>query len=423
MSIDPIRDQIQGLAFDQLTKKYPFMQEIGRNQVSSLYQAVELASGRRIALKVFRRKFSDDPRFALNFRNHMRTIFRIESEHLVSVFDYGMADGRYYIASEWIDGQSLSGYLAKAGSLSELQAIATTSQVCQALDVIHHNSLLHQNLKPENILLTSEGRVKLSDAGLSGLISESGLSRTHIMLGRYHYISPEQVSGQDLTPASDIYSLGVVLYEMLTGQFPFDSRDVWTVLRMHAESEPPSVNQSNTKISGSLAKIVRRALQKSPSMRFASASDMNTALTTALLDSVPSRDDVDSSSATVNWGRLKYLAKCGIAFLRRPASIPIVGKQYSFGIVLLAQLMVSFLLTFLFLTSVFMISRQIQNSWSVTQESVDPTGGSQFLQKSIAKTRLLKRPQGSLGNLAAPQEIVLTSGNLRILPDLPQAWS
>lgn len=420
MVYDPIRNQIQDLAFDQLANTYLIKQEMSRSQASSLYQAEEIAGGRMIALKVFRRKFSADPRFALNFRNHMRTIFRIESEYLVSVLDYGMADGRYYISSEWIDGQSVNAYMAKVGTFSELQAIAIVSQVCQALDVIHHNGLLHQNLKPHNILLTSDGRVKLSDTGLSGLISESGLSRTHIMLGRYHYISPEQVIGQDLTPESDLYSLGVVMYEMLTGQVPFDSRDVWKVLRLHVESEPPPLSQSTAKVSGSLATIVWRALRKSPELRFSSANEMNAALTAVLMNSIPTQDALDSTSTTAIRGHWKHLTNRGKDFLQRPGPIQFLGKQQAFGFVLLAQFIVSFLLAFLFLTSVFLISRQIQDRLNMAQESVGPAVGFHLLQKSMQKTKLLKQPQSSWGNPMSSQQIATF---LRSFPDNAGSYS
>ncbi len=378
--------------FTRLEEKYLIKQEIGRSQAASLYRAVELASGRSIALKVFRRKFSADPRFALKFRNHMRKIFELESEYLVSVRDYGMVDGVYYIASEWVSGQNLDVYLSKNSSLGELQAIALASQVCQGLAYIHKHELLHQNLKPENILITSKGKIKLSDVGLNGLISESGLSRTHVMEGRYHYIAPEQVNGQEPGPASDIYSLGVILYEMLTGHFPFESHDIWDVVRMHVEIEPPSLNQNQNKISGMLAQIVQQALQKSPDKRFHSAGAMNTALTSILLDHVPMNVDGRASAASGIWLSLQQLWDRMIGFLRRPAPIRIMGKSFPFGWVLLVQFVISCMIAFLFFSAAVNFNKQYQQNRGQFLPTLNPSPGIQLLQKSIDNTGL---PKGS----------------------------
>ncbi len=404
MSSEVIRNQFQNMALDQLREKYLIRKEVGRNQASSLYQAVEIANGRTVALKVFRRKFSADPRFALNFRRHMRKVFELDNENLVSILDYGMADGIYYIASEWVNGQDLGAYLEKSGPLSELQAIAIASQVCQALGVVHNNGLLHLNLKPENILLTSQGRVKLSDIGLSGLISESGLSRTHVMMGRYHYIAPEQVSGQEPTPKSDIYSLGILLFEMLTGQFPFDARDVWDVLRMHVENAPPSIDQNLSKVSGSLAKIVQQTLQKSPEMRYPSAAALNAALTTVLIGSIPTQDDFGLASAAGLWGSLQYRIKRLKAFLQRPAPFHILGKSFPFGWLLLVQFGISFLIAFGFLSAVFANRSQDQANRSQGQEMSVPAAGTPILQKTIRQKNLLKKPHGSQMLPSVPQD-------------------
>ena len=389
MSLGIFQEPVWAPAFDQLGEAYLIKQEIGRSQAASLYQAVERVSGRPVALKVFRRKFSADPRFALNFRDLMRRVFALEHEYLASIWDYGMVEGVYYIASERVIGQNLGAYLAKAGSVSELQAIAISSQVCQALEEVHRHDLLHQNLKPENILLTQQGKIKLTDVGLSGLMSESGITRTHVMQGRYHYIAPEQVNGQEPTPASDLYSLGVILYEMLTGSYPFDSRDVWDVLRMHVEVAPAPLDRNLPAVSNTLVNVVQQSLQKPPELRFQSAGAMNTALTSVLLDNAAAPYDPGAAYSGDIWSSLQRSLTRMFNFLHRPAPFRVLGRLVSFGWVLLAQFAVTFLLAFLFLNAVISLNNQVQGNRSVSQQTVsapDPIS----MTKSLIKTGLTK---------------------------------
>jgi eukaryotic-like serine/threonine-protein kinase len=331
---------------------YRLEQEIGRSQTASLYRAIEVKSGRTVAFKVFQRRVSADPRFAIRFREYMKAVLDIDYQNLVTVLDYGVDDGRHFIATEWVDGPDLAAYLADHGALSAPETVYIGRQVCAALEAVHRGGLLHRNLKPQNILLDAGGLVKVSDAGLSGLLSESGLTRTHVMLGRFNYIAPEQVRGQAIGVGSDLYSLGVLLFEMLTNHTPFESRDAWEVMRMHVEAEPPSPNQYQPEVPDALSTIVLRALQKDPKRRFQSAAEMNEALSALVAHGAPDTYGLGDLSGSVSRPRKSSSSKATFTlreawqFLHAPLPARILGRQVSFGFILLLQFLLTFGLAF-----------------------------------------------------------------------------
>jgi serine/threonine protein kinase len=261
-----------------LGARYVLQVEVARGGVTSIYRALDRESGRTVALRVFNQRFQADPRFAIRFRQQMLAITSLAHENLVAVLDYGVLDGRYYIAMEWVSGTNLKTYLVEHGPLSPGLAAFIAVKVCAALDAVHHSGLLHRNIKSQNVLVSREGEIKVNDVGLSGLYSESGLSRTNVMVGSVGYMSPEQARGEQVGPEADIYSLGILLYEMLTNRLPFQSKDTWEVLRMHVNLDAPTPRRFNSAIPAGLATVVLTALQKEPAQRFASVREMADAL-------------------------------------------------------------------------------------------------------------------------------------------------
>jgi len=338
-------------ASQRLGGRYRLDDEIGRGPYASLFRALDLEKDKTVALKVFHRRFFTDPRFAIRFREHLKAIVNLHHENLAKTLDYGLDGERYYIASEWVDGPDLRSYLYDHGSLSAPQAITITRQLCAAIAAIHNHGLVHRDLKPQNVLIGSQGQIKVSDVGLSSLLSESGLSRTNVMLGRVGYISPEQAHGQTAGPESDLYSLGVLLFEMLTDRLPFSSTDAWSVIRMHAEAEPLPPHQVNPHVPPELAEVALRAMQKDPSQRYASASQMEAALTEILDHAIltsPKSGELFASSGTGWLTRTRAGALPGLAwrFLASPAPSRFFGHEISFGVLILAQLLLCFLLSF-----------------------------------------------------------------------------
>lgn len=264
---------------ERIGSGYRLIKEISRGPTASIYQASLPRKGQPLAIKLFNSRYSKDPRFSIRFRELLRKLAGLSHDNLVTVLDYGIDRDRYYIVMEWVEGIDLGSYISEYAPLAPDLSIYIARQVCAGLDAIHQKDLIHQGIKPRNILLTAQGQVKLTDIGLSGLLSESGLSKTHVMLAGVGYISPEQARGQKLTTQSDIYSLGTILFEMLTGRLPFESRDAWSMVRMHAREAPPSPRQFNKQIPEDMAKIVIHALQNDTNLRFASAAEMDIALT------------------------------------------------------------------------------------------------------------------------------------------------
>jgi serine/threonine protein kinase len=269
-------DSSQGLRV--LGDRFVLQAEIARGSAASIYRALDRENGRTVALRVFNQRFQADPRFAIRFRRQMLAIAAISHENLVAVVDYGVLDGRYFIAMEWIVGVDLRTYLVEHGPLSTGLAAFIAVKVCDALEAVHRSGLDHRGIKPQNVLLTGSGEIKVNDVGLSGLYSESGLSRTNVMVEGVGFMSPEQARGEEIGPRSDIYSLGVLLFEMLTNRLPFESKDTWEVLRMHVNAQPPTPRRFNSAIPAELATVVLTALQKDPARRYASAWEMAQAL-------------------------------------------------------------------------------------------------------------------------------------------------
>lgn len=317
---------------------YRLEKEISRGEVASIYRAKAPGNDQPVAIKVFHRRYHADPRFAIRFREHLRRIAGLTHANLINILDYGVDHNHYYIVMEWVEGIDLGVYLAERGAIPSRVSILIVHQICAALDHIHQQGLIHQGINPQNILLTNEGQVKVTNVGLSGLLSESGLSKTHLMITGVGYIPPEQARGKRQTLQSDIYSLGATLFEMLTGRLPFKSKDIWSVVRMHASEPPPSPRQFNSQVPEELANIVARALQKEPKDRFSTAAEMDAALLALEKDlGLSSNDTGDSGERAAQIDFISWLK--GTLDLRTVKSMllspwKIGGRTLPFGAVM-----------------------------------------------------------------------------------------
>jgi serine/threonine-protein kinase len=272
---------------------------------------------------------------------------------LITILDYGLLQGSYYIIMEWVEGVDVSSYLIDHGPLSPWWAATIARQVCCALEAVHRAGLVHRAVKPQNILFTARGEVKVTDVGMNRLISETGLSRTNVMLGGVGYISPEQARAEPVGPASDIYSLGITLFEMLTGRLPFISTDAWTLVRLHTAGTPPSLRAANPKVPGDLEAVVRRALEKTPERRYASAGEMEAALATVQTSGSLSQSESGSAGvsaglrgglASLRW-HIPVDALMSMLMIRIPLGF--LGLNLPFVLLLFFQFLVSFSLAFM----------------------------------------------------------------------------
>ncbi len=333
-----------------MNSRYRLGKEVSRGPAASIYHATDLESGGGVVIKVFQRRYHADPRFALRFREHMRRIAALSHENIIAILDYGIDEGHYYIVMERIEGFGLANYIAEHGALPPAVVIFVARQICAALDAIHQHGLIHRGIKPKNILLTPDGQVKVTDVGLSGLLSESGLSKTNVMMEGVNYISPEQARGKSLGLETDIYSLGVTLFELLTGRLPFESNDAWSLVRMHARDEAPSPKLFNPNIPADVTDIVIRALQKSPDNRYANAGEMDAALAALQEDdALMGTSALETVSGRCNWiAMLRALLKPDSlkSLFLTPTNLEISGHRLSFGVVLAFQFILTFLIVF-----------------------------------------------------------------------------
>lgn len=344
----------------QFASRYRLEEEISRGPAASIYRATDLEDMRPAAIKVFQERYQNDPRFSIRFREHLRILSGLKHENLIPILDYGVDQGSYYIVMEWVEGVDLGTYIAEYAPLPSGVVVFIAGQACAALEAIHQRDLIHRGIKPENILLSVDGHVKATDVGLSGLLSESGLSKTHVMIGGVGYISPEQARGKSLGSGSDIYSLGVVIFEMLSGRLPFESNDVWSLVRMHAREAPPDLKRLNPKIPAKLADLTARALEKTPEGRFSSAAEMGAALSALQNefeeDMLVRRHPGEQSITAGLYRMLRDLAAPGALkdLLLRPANWRIAGREVPIWVVLALQFGLAFLITFaiLYLLSV-----------------------------------------------------------------------
>src|ERR671915_2414599 len=204
-------------------ERFRLEEKVGSGGMSSVYRAYDPTLERSVAIKMMHRDISSDPDQLERFRREARAVARLNHPHVVTVIDAGEDDGTPYIVFEYIEGETLKDRIRRLGRLPVLEAVAYAVEIGRALDAAHAQRLVHRDVKPQNVLIDPEGRAKVTDFGISRSLDQEGLTATGRVLGTTDYVSPEQALGEDVTAESDIYSLGVVLYEMLTGELPFQA--------------------------------------------------------------------------------------------------------------------------------------------------------------------------------------------------------
>ena len=260
--------------------RYRLDAEIGRGGMSSVYRAFDIILERTVAIKLMHREIAADSDQLERFRREARSVAQLNHPHVVAVIDAGEEPspegevGAPFIVLEYVDGETLKAVIRREGPLEIPQAIAYAIEIARALGAAHEHQIVHRDVKPHNILISEEGGAKITDFGIARTLTEEGLTMAGRVLGTTDYVSPEQALGQPVTGQSDLYSLGVVLYEMLTGDVPFHGDSPVAVAMKHVREEIPDVQQRRPELSAATASVVDRAVAKDLERRYPDAAGM-----------------------------------------------------------------------------------------------------------------------------------------------------
>lgn len=246
--------------------------------MARVYEAEDVRLGRRVAVKVLLPQFTHDPEFLRRFEQEARLAASLSHPNVVGVYDVGQDGEFHYIVMELVDGQTLKDAIAAARPMPVPEALRIAIEVCAALSAAHARGMVHRDIKPQNILLTADRQVKVADFGIARRGAATAVTQTGTVLGSVHYLSPEQARGQDAGPRSDLYALGITLFEMLTGRLPFNAENPIAVAMQQVQNAPPLPRQFNRAIPPALEAIILRLLAKNPNERFPDAASVIAAL-------------------------------------------------------------------------------------------------------------------------------------------------
>ena len=255
--------------------RYTLGNPLGSGGMAEVYLAHDEVLGRDVALKILKDQYAENDEFVERFRREARSVAALNHPNIVSVYDRGSSeDGTYYIVMEYVPGGTLKEHVLREGPLDPSAAAKLGSQVAQALEAAHEKGVIHRDVKPQNVLLTDSGDAKVTDFGIARAVNATTTSRSNLILGTAGYMSPEQAKGEPVGPQSDLYSLGVVLYEMLTGERPYSAEDPVALAMKHVNEPPPSPREANPEVPEALDALTTKLLAKKPEDRYASAADL-----------------------------------------------------------------------------------------------------------------------------------------------------
>jgi tetratricopeptide (TPR) repeat protein/tRNA A-37 threonylcarbamoyl transferase component Bud32 len=293
--------------------RYQIIEEIGRGGMGKVYKVLDKEVNAKIALKLIKPEIASDKKVIERFRNELRMARDIAHKNVCRMYDLNKEDSAYFITMEYVDGEDLKGLIRKMGRLSSGQAISIAKQVCDGLIEAHKLGVVHRDLKPQNIMIDRDGNARIMDFGIARSLSAKGITGSGVMIGTPDYMSPEQVEGKETDQRSDIYSLGIILYEMVTGQVPFEGDTPFTIGVKHKSETPKAPKELNAQIPEDLNNVILRCLEKDIENRYLSAGELLSDLiniekglpTTEKI--VPERKPLTSREITVQFSMKKFL--------------------------------------------------------------------------------------------------------------------
>ena len=294
---------------------YNLLKQVGKGGMATVYLAKDTRNSREVALKVLSPSISEEKRFVRRFRREAGLVVRLKHPHIVPVLDYGETDGVVYLVMPYVKGRTLADVIRRGG-LSPEHILQWTDQVAGALDYAHRQGIIHRDIKPSNVLISDSGQAMLMDFGLAKLADRSSTLTGSMLMGTPAYISPEQGRGQELDQRSDQYAFGIMLFQILTGQLPFESDNPMATVLRHLQEPVPSLRAINPRVPQTVENIVRKSLSKQPDNRFSSVSELNSLFQAAMRGkSIP---EIDLPTEMLEQGPVEPAEPAPIARSTRP---------------------------------------------------------------------------------------------------------
>ncbi|MGP4040346.1 Stk1 family PASTA domain-containing Ser/Thr kinase [Gracilibacillus sp. D59] len=265
-----------------LNERYEIIKLIGGGGMANVYLGNDTILERQVAIKVLRLEYANDEEFITRFHREAQAATSLSHPNIVNIYDVGEENQIYYMVMEYVDGMTLKQYIQLHAPIEVEEVIEIMTQITSAISHAHENGLIHRDIKPQNILIDPYGQIKVTDFGIAIALSATALTQTNSMLGSVHYLSPEQARGGKANRKSDIYSIGIVLFELLTGQLPFSGQSAVSIALKHLQSETPSVKEFNPRVPQSVENIVLKSTAKDPFHRYQEVYEMEVDLTNAL---------------------------------------------------------------------------------------------------------------------------------------------
>ena len=316
--------------------RYELEELVGSGGMSSVFKARDTLLERRVALKVLHPHFTEDDAYVERFRREARAVAQLSHPNIVTVIDRGEDEGRQFIVFELVEGRTLKEILDEEGRLPARRALEIAIQVARGLAFAHEEGLVHRDVKPQNVILNGDGRAKVTDFGIARSLDVQGVTQSGTVLGTSNYIAPEQASGQAVDRRTDVYSLGVVLFELLTGEVPFPGESFVAVAMQHVHEPPPSLLDARPDVPARVAHAVDRALEKDPAARFPTMDAFAAELQACLAELGP-QPDADATLV-----RREPVLRASRRRLFRPRLLP--GALILLGVALLAIVLAVLLL-------------------------------------------------------------------------------
>ncbi len=276
---------------ETIAGRYELEEVVGHGGMSTVYKARDSLLERNVVLKVLHQQYSEDGDFVERFKREARSVAQLQHPNIVTVIDRGEEGGRQYIVFEYINGETLKELVVRKGRLDVRTTLAVGLEIARGLSFAHEHGLVHRDVKPQNVLLNGDGGAKVTDFGIArSLDVEHSVTQTGTILGTSNYIAPEQANGRPVDAQTDVYSLGIVLYEMLTGEVPFPGENFVAVAMKHIQEPSPSVLDARCDVPLRVAEMIDRALEKDPEQRFTTMDAFADEIEANLVDLDPGED-------------------------------------------------------------------------------------------------------------------------------------